>query len=65
MYEEGGSKKFKGVQVLAKVPKQMQNGRKKVMGWGQETYLHALQFQIVLIGKIRRFKQAEKEHTWF
>lgn len=41
MYEEGGSKKFKGVQVLAKVPKQMQNGIKKVVGWGQATYLHA------------------------
>lgn len=66
MYEEGGSKKYKGVQVLAKVPKQMQNGIKKGVwgGGGGRRRIFTLQFQIVLIGKIRHFKQAEKEHTW-
>lgn len=40
MYEEGGSKKYKGVQVLAKVPKQMQNGRKKVWGGAGDISAH-------------------------
>lgn len=50
---------------MAKVPKQMQNGIKKVcVCGGGRRRICTLQFQIVL-GKIRRFKQAEKENTWF